>query len=317
MRKFELFVLGAALLFSTFAATSPLSAATCNCGGTAYPCSTTIACDPGGLYVKAHGGAAPKCDWTCTAGSCPDLSTCLGGLTIMQLCDRNLDGLCVICGTNVVATANTIYGTSVPDLICGLKGQDTIYGYDGDDAIDGGNENDTIYPGNGNDYVDAGVGNDIVTEALPGEDTLIGGDGEDCLYGAGGADFLDGGAGNDFVSAGIPGDDWFSGPARYDNVAPFGPRLCGGAGNDFLWDNENGGGCMDAGNGQSLPVPSNACAPLAFTGYVYPYYDCGSYAPVTVGSDDIAQRNCSAFFEAGVYTGHTLNGISMDCGCRE
>ncbi len=112
------------------------------------------------------------------------------------------------------ATAESLFGTTLQDLILGLEGNDSITGGDGDDEIRGGEGNDRISGDDGNDKLfggfdadtlDGGLGDDTL-EGSEGNDWLSGGEGSDSLSGGSDNDVLNGGAGNDVIN-GDAGDD--------------------------------------------------------------------------------------------------------------
>jgi Ca2+-binding RTX toxin-like protein len=112
---------------------------------------------------------------------------------------------------------DTINGTDLNEIICGLAGDDTLNGLGG---------NDTLWGDACDDRAKRVVG---AQTAADGRDTLTGGDGDDSLFGAGGNDKLKGGAGKDKLAGG-DGNDSLSGEDGKDS-------LDGGKGKDKL----NGG----------------------------------------------------------------------------
>jgi hypothetical protein len=86
---------------------------------------------------------------------------------------------------------DTLNGTNLPDVICGLLGNDTLNGLGGKDTLWGDACNDKTK----SVFVSAAAAKD-------GNDVLNGGDGNDSLYGAGGNDTLNGGKGNDKLFGG-------------------------------------------------------------------------------------------------------------------
>ena len=79
--------------------------------------------------------------------------------------------------------ADTITGTSNPNVILALGGNDTVSAGYGSDSVYGGLGNDSLYGnqdddflggGDGNDWLDGGAGRDLV-HGGPGKDTLTGG----------------------------------------------------------------------------------------------------------------------------------------------
>jgi Ca2+-binding RTX toxin-like protein len=131
---------------------------------------------------------------------------------------------------------NTIFGTTLADLIRPGAGDDTVYADDGNDLIDdalgggGGGGNDTFFGGGGEDTIYGYTGNDL----LYGEDKddlLFGEQGRDTLDGGSGADTLNGGDGNDLLLGGGGRDSLTGGSGR--------DRLEGGDSRDVLVGGEN------------------------------------------------------------------------------
>ena len=109
---------------------------------------------------------------------------------------------------------DTINGSALGEVICGLGGSDKLNGLGG---------NDTLWGDACNDKAKTVFGAQAGTD---GSDTLDGGDGNDSLYGAGGKDKLKGGAGKDKLFGG-DGNDSLDGGSGKDS-------LDGGKGNDKL-----------------------------------------------------------------------------------
>jgi Ca2+-binding RTX toxin-like protein len=132
--------------------------------------------------------------------------------------------------------ANTLTGSSRPDLIFGGDGDDKIYGGPsadiicaggGADFVDGGSGQDRIYGGPGNDVLHGGMhgdwihgddGNDDIFGDLL-DDKLFGDDGDDLIVGGHGVDHMEGGRGKDWLRGDTNSDD-FIGGLGYD-VASF------------------------------------------------------------------------------------------------
>ncbi len=74
--------------------------------------------------------------------------------------------------------ADTITGTSGPDVLLGANGADRLNGIGGVDLLCGGNGNDQIRGGPGDDTLSGGNGDDTLTGG-PGADAFIGGNGND------------------------------------------------------------------------------------------------------------------------------------------
>src|SRR5437870_3423501 len=64
-----------------------------------------------------------------------------------------------VCSTSGTSNADTMYGSSGNDRLCGLRGNDTIYGRGGKDALFGNRGNDTLIGGVGLDHLWGGHGN--------------------------------------------------------------------------------------------------------------------------------------------------------------
>lgn len=128
----------------------------------------------------------------------------------------------------------TIYGTDDADSLPGTTKPDLIYGYGGNDTLGGslGANTDTIYGGTGDDSI-AGMG--------VGNGGLYGGDGNDTIIGieGGGSQSNIFGGNDDDVLAGI----WVSGDAGNDEIFSDGERvgsnllyfhIYGGTGQDII-----------------------------------------------------------------------------------
>jgi Ca2+-binding RTX toxin-like protein len=87
-------------------------------------------------------------------------------------------------------TADTLNGTSGPDIVFGGNGRDTLSAGEGVDLLCGGNDDDILEGGNGNDMLYGGANND----------TLRGGYGADRLTGGSGTDRFVGGWDNDIAT---------------------------------------------------------------------------------------------------------------------
>lgn len=150
-----------------------------------------------------------------------DLATCLGAIHSaeqIQAGDEHAN--------------DTLYGTSLADLIFGQGGDDVIYGLDGADCLWGGDGDDQIWGGSGDDELSGGGGDDSLYGEL-GFDRLQGGVGKDHLNGGMHDDQLEGGPGNDIIEgeAGydvirVRGDDstydFIDGGENTDSVLNFG-----------------------------------------------------------------------------------------------
>ena len=163
----------------------------------------------------------------------------------------------------------TIYGTSVDDIITGTGGSDHLYGLAGNNQLNGGDGNDYLYDGPGNNVLIGGTGNDnyyvsnsatqITENPGEGDDTVYatvsyalpvnvealylsgpgltgqGNDQGDQIFGDGTyASTLIGGTGNDYIVGGA-GDDTIQGGGGDD-------LMYGGAGaNHFVFTPANEG----------------------------------------------------------------------------
>ena len=103
------------------------------------------------------------------------------------------------------ASADSLAGTALIDIIQGGGGNDTLDGVVGDDIIRGEA---------GNDLITGGLGDDALSGGLD-DDTVHGGDGNDDVFGDGGNDSLTGGIGTDQLDGGT-GNDTMSGEAGND-----------------------------------------------------------------------------------------------------
>jgi Ca2+-binding RTX toxin-like protein len=134
---------------------------------------------------------------------------------------------------NVVGSAydDTLYGSSLANLIAGGLGNDVLWGANGGlDTLDGAQGNDTLYGGSGGTVIWGGAGDDYVSGA-EAVDNVSGGAGDDLIYGSGGNDVLGGNEGKDTIYGG-DGNDLLNGGAGGDSFS--GDVLDGGAGNDTL-----------------------------------------------------------------------------------
>jgi Ca2+-binding RTX toxin-like protein len=143
--------------------------------------------------------------------------------------------------TPATAGNDTINGSALDEVICGLGGGDTINGFggndtlwgdacldrtkrifgaqsgtDGNDKLDGGDGNDSVFGAGGKDKLTGGTGKDKLSGG-DGNDTLGGGDGNDTLDGGKGNDKLDGGKGNDKLTGGA-GINKYTGGDGNDSV---------------------------------------------------------------------------------------------------
>lgn len=139
------------------------------------------------------------------------------------------------------ASANTIRGGDVGDLLNGMDGDDSLHGGAGDDALAGGAGADILDGGDGVDQADYSARTAAVRVNLAlgltqndgqgGADTLIGvegaagGSANDILIGDAGRNELYGGEGYDTL-IGQDGDDWLEGGAAAAN------QMQGGLGDD-------------------------------------------------------------------------------------
>ena len=160
--------------------------------------------------------------------------------------------------TPATAGPDTINGSVLDEVICGLGGGDTLNGLggndtlwgdacndkakrifgaqsgtDGNDKLDGGDGNDSLFGAGGKDRLTGGTGKDKLTGG-DGNDTLGGGDGNDTLDGGKGNDKLDGGTGKDKLTGG-------AGTNKYK----------GGDGNDTLNAKNGKTETVDCGGGKS------------------------------------------------------------------
>lgn len=98
--------------------------------------------------------------------------------------DWQPDPICTVRGTG---GPETLVGTEVNDVICGLGGDDTVTAGFGNDLVFGGPGNDLIEGQDGNDLLHGDAGNDTL-DGGPGFDYLDGGNGSDtCVKGSEGA----------------------------------------------------------------------------------------------------------------------------------
>jgi Ca2+-binding RTX toxin-like protein len=110
--------------------------------------------------------------------------------------------------------ADSMRGTTGPNVLNSRGGNDAVQALDGDDTVNGGAGQDTLNGGGANDRVSGGTG----------QDTIRGGGGNDNLNGGPAADTIYGGAGNDVLSGGAGPDDHRGGPGT-DRCNPGAPGL--------------------------------------------------------------------------------------------
>lgn len=103
------------------------------------------------------------------------------------------------------ASAGSIVGNNLDNLIVGSEFDDTLLGGAGDDALDGGAGNDSLDGNAGNDTLVGGSGDDALYGSS-GNDSLSGGAGRDTLHGGVGIDHMTGGIGNDVYYVDNPAD---------------------------------------------------------------------------------------------------------------
>ncbi len=108
------------------------------------------------------------------------------------------------------ASAKTVPGSDVGEVLRGSRNADTIHGYGGADLIYAYGGRDTVWGGN-----EAGKGDKVLGGSA--SDQLIGQQGRDALYGEGGGDFLEGQYGDDLVAGG-GGTDTLSGGPGADKI---------------------------------------------------------------------------------------------------
>ncbi|MEN8236552.1 MAG: putative Ig domain-containing protein [Pseudomonadota bacterium] len=110
---------------------------------------------------------------------------------------------------------NVLNGTSIDEIMLGLKGHDFLFGEEGDDKMIGHQGNDYFYAGSGDDRAIGNRGDDVMfgeagndrLMGSHGDDTASGGEGDDRLFGGQGSDILKGGEGKDVIFGG-GGDDF-------------------------------------------------------------------------------------------------------------
>lgn len=167
---------------------------------------------------------------------------------------------CTIEGT---AGDDMLFGTSGPDVICGLQGNDKIFASGGNDTICGGLGNDEMHGEFGTDLIlaepgfdsfDGGNGIDIIkftsaatadlsnfyandgegNEPVSGIENLTGSPSADTLTGDAGSNVLDGQNGNDTLD-GREGSDTLIGRLGNDFLigGPGADALDGGDGSDY------------------------------------------------------------------------------------
>ncbi|WP_338830760.1 calcium-binding protein [Bradyrhizobium sp. 27S5] len=164
---------------------------------------------------------------------------------------------------NGTAGADSLYGTTLNDLISSGAGNDIIVAGAGFDTVDGGDGNDYVYAGADADVLSGGNGNDV----------LLGEDGDDAIYGGTGFNYLFGGSGNDTlvgaggtsasdvnVMYGGDGADYLFGGAgtNYFYGGTGVDTMYGGSGlNIFISSGETDGNLIYGGSGQNYVYGSN------------------------------------------------------------
>ncbi len=141
------------------------------------------------------------------------------------------------------ASADTLIGNNLNNVLNGLGGNDNIVGKAGNDTLIGGSENDTLDGNEGNDVLQGDAGNDRLL-GRQDNDTLIGGEGADTLNGGGGIDTLDYSASNAGVDVNLNRSTGLQvgGHAEGDITNATIENIIGSTLNDIL------GGRNDAGN---------------------------------------------------------------------
>ncbi len=137
---------------------------------------------------------------------------------------------------------DTIHGGTGGDVIRGQEGDDQLSGEDGDDSIYGDAGEDSMFGGLGADLMVGGAGDDRARGG-DGDDSMYGGAGRDMLYGETGLDAIYGNEGDDYIDLGTGADAAWGGAGNDVLVAGMGvgKRLFGEDGDDLLIGSDEGG----------------------------------------------------------------------------
>ncbi len=142
---------------------------------------------------------------------------------------------------------DTLYGSSLNNILQASNGSDRLYGLDASDILYGNPGNDTLCGGAGEDTLYGGKDSDVIYGGAGVTDTA---DSADVLYGGENSDTLYGNAGNDTLYGGTAVID------PYDNA----DSLYGGLGDDIIYG--NGGNDTLYGNGGNDTLYGGAGADL-------------------------------------------------------
>ena len=108
-------------------------------------------------------------------------TTLQGGIAANSSTGEGTDSLFGFENVTGSSSADTIYGSSIKNIISGGASADFLYGLDGDDTLNGNG---------GDDYIDGGIGNDDL-RGNGGDDTFITSVGDDTIDGGGASDTVD------------------------------------------------------------------------------------------------------------------------------
>lgn len=101
-------------------------------------------------------------------------------------------------GVWMLGGEDTVFGSTIGDVVFGNEGEDFLIGDFGNDALFGGKAKDALYGDQGNDTINGGQDADGLLGDT-GNDVLFGGRGNDILFGDEGNDTMIGGLGRDIL----------------------------------------------------------------------------------------------------------------------
>ncbi len=210
---------------------------------------------------------------------------------------------------------DTIAGSSLDNIIHGMRGNDTVYGGDGNDSVDGGDGDDLIDLGAGDDYLDivssgddtfyGGAGDDYIYGYI-GNETYYGEDGNDTLLGYSGDDQLDGGEGADSIE-GDEGNDTIHGGSGVDT-------LYGGTGNDTLDGGLSEDSCYGDEGNDTFQVTAEDFGDNVYGGADIDTLDLGGWAYSLIGfnvnlSTQIYEFLPNGFGIDGTYDAQSIENV--------
>ncbi|HEY9298790.1 MAG TPA: calcium-binding protein, partial [Phormidium sp.] len=103
-------------------------------------------------------------------------------------------------GVWMLGGEDTVFGSTISDLVFGNEGEDFLIGDFGNDSLFGGKGRDSMLGEEGNNFLNGGQDADFLIGGA-GNDILLGGKGNDFLASGNGNDTLVGGFGRDFLAS--------------------------------------------------------------------------------------------------------------------